>query len=70
MVFEHNFYLFLVLLGMNSTAYVLYCIGASFCAAVDAGGDDLLVMTDNGTHPVQIHTLPSSPLPGTLSYAF
>lgn len=28
-----------------------------FCAAAAVdGGDDLLVMTDNGTHPVQIHT--------------
>lgn len=28
-----------------------------FCASVD-GGDDLRVMSDNGTHPVQAHTSP------------
>lgn len=44
------------------------CVGAPLCAAAAAadgaadGADDLLVMTDNGTHPVQIHTrLPCLP---------
>ena len=38
------------------------CIGAPLRAAAADGADDLLVMTDNGTHPVQIHTrLPCIP---------